>query len=167
MKAAIKEFFKKEGQNNWKFEYTDPKIGKTFRIFQLGSVKICNYVLVRDVNPYLKENSEYFRKRTEIEWTKTIPNFLIKLIKKQKGICPVCKNTLILNEEENMEVHHIQPREFLGNQRIKNLLLLHKTCHQSVTNCKDPHLLARYVAEGIIKPLSKRYQNLLNNSKKS
>lgn len=169
IKQAIKTFFKKEGNQRWKFQYTYKD--KTFKLFQLGSLKISRFVLVRKLNPYLKENEEYYKRRAELEWYKTISEFLLKLVIKQQGSCPVCKKSITNHDEEQLEVHHIQPREFKGNQRIRNLLLLHKTCHQSVTNCKDPLLLAKYVSEGIIKPLSARYLKMLakenKNSKES
>ena len=34
--------------------------------------------------------------------------------------------------------------------KLKNLMVHHKTCHTSVTNCNDPNLLAKYTTEGII-----------------
>ena len=46
---------------------------------------------------------------------------------------------------------HILPRKEGGKNTIKNLLFIHKTCHQSVTNCKDPKLLAEYFKKGVLK----------------
>lgn len=164
MKNAIKEFYKKIGRRNWNFQYTKQR--KSYKLFSLASVKIHRYIMVKSLNPFVLENYNYFESRTLNQWYKSISDFKLKLLSKQKGQCPVCKESLKLLNEEELEVHHIQPREYLGNQAIKNLLLLHKTCHQSVTNCTDPNLLAKYTSEGIIKPLSKRYKNILAKSNK-
>lgn len=162
MKEALKKYYSVIGNRKWNFQITEE--GKTFRLFRLSSIKIKRYILIRNVNPF--KDPTYFKKRLLISWYNSLSDIQIKLIKKQKGFCPVCKINLNLFDQEELEVHHIQPREFKGNQAIKNLLLLHKTCHQSVTNCKDPILLAKYVSEGIIKPLSKRYQKILDNLNK-
>ena len=47
-------------------------------------------------------------------------------------------------------MHHRKGKANKGSDEISNLLVLHKTCHKSVTFCKDSTLLARYVSEGII-----------------
>jgi RNA-directed DNA polymerase len=162
MKNAISKYYIMEGKRKWIFK--DTKDNKIFKVFRLETIKILRYILVRNENPY--KNPEYFEQRLLNEWLKSLSEIQIKLIKKQKGLCPVCKISLNMSDDENLEIHHIQPREFKGTQTIRNLLLLHKTCHQSVTNCHDPNLLAKYVSEGIIKPLSKRYQKLLDKQTK-
>ena len=158
---AINKYYIMEGKRKWVFK--DTKDNKIFKVFRLETIKILRYILVRNENPFI--NPEYFEQRILNKWFNSLSEIQIKLIKKQKGLCLVCKNSLNMIDEENLEIHHIQPREFKGTQTIRNLLLLHKTCHQSVTNCHDPNLLAKYVSEGIIKPLSKRYLKLLDKQK--
>jgi len=77
-------------------------------------------------------------------------SFQSKLYFKQKGICPVCENELE-NESENLEVHHILAESKGGSFTLNNLMLLHKTCHENVTNTNDTKLLSKYINKGIIK----------------
>lgn len=73
------------------------------------------------------------------------------LLKKQKGICPVCDGVLRDNMHEDLEVHHILPRKERGSDKLSNLLLLHKTCHQQITYSKNEHLRAVWREKRIIK----------------
>ena len=71
-----------------------------------------------------------------------------QLLKKQKGICPVCNGKLL--GWEDMEVHHVTPRKRGGSDKLKNLRLLHKTCHKQVTVSKNEYLRAIWRKNGII-----------------
>lgn len=99
-------------------------------------------MIIKNLNPYNPENYQYFEKRR----TSSSRHFLLlgrvrsKLLKKQKGVCPVCNSYLINNEK--VEVHHIQSRKDGGTDNPKNLLLLHNECHKQVTNSKNKHLRA-------------------------
>jgi len=50
-----------------------------------------------------------------------------KMLKKQDGICPVCKCRFM--NEDLPEAHHIKAREFGGEDKYGNLVLLHRHCH--------------------------------------
>lgn len=50
-----------------------------------------------------------------------------KLLKKQKGICALCRTRFQLDSV--MEVDHIKPRALGGKDQYLNLQLLHKHCH--------------------------------------
>jgi 5-methylcytosine-specific restriction endonuclease McrA len=73
------------------------------------------------------------------------------LLKKQKGICPVCDGILKNNFYEDLEVHHILSKKDKGSDKLSNLLLLHKTCHKQITYSKNEHLRAAWKEKGIIK----------------
>lgn len=51
-----------------------------------------------------------------------------QLAHRQKGICPICHESL-LNDEE-LHVHHIVPRSKGGRDDMTNLSLIHLYCHQ-------------------------------------
>lgn len=146
--AKCKKYFTKVGNRSYVFKLN--RDNKSYTLFRLETTEIKTHVIVRDLNPYLKENETYFKDRATKMWMASLSPLVMKLLKKQLNICPVCE-TGLSTEEEQLEVHHIQPREFKGTNEIKNLLLLHKTCHKNVTNCKDPKQIARYVSKGIIK----------------
>jgi RNA-directed DNA polymerase len=62
------------------------------------------------------------------------------LLEKQEGICPVCDDNLM--DGEPIEIHHILQKKYGGSDELTNLKLLHKICHQSVTNSTDEQLRA-------------------------
>jgi len=55
-----------------------------------------------------------------------------KLMKKQNGICSVCNNKLIRQDQEtlliqDLEIHHIQPIRKKGERhKIQNMTIIHK-----------------------------------------
>lgn len=61
-----------------------------------------------------------------------------KLMKKQNGICSVCNNKLIRQDQEtlliqDLEIHHIQPIRKKGERhKIQNMTIIHKWCHKKV-----------------------------------
>jgi RNA-directed DNA polymerase len=57
-----------------------------------------------------------------------------KLAQNQKGICPMCGETLY-NEEE-LHVHHKKPRSQGGTEEFRNLALIHLYCHQQIHSGK-------------------------------
>lgn len=143
-------YFKRVKNRNWVFTgYTDDD--KPVELFDISSIDIRRHTICKASNPYLPENYAYFKNRIE----KNIKNSLefndlrLKLLKNNKGVCKVCELPITLEEE--IEIHHILPKKLGGKDTIKNLLILHKTCHQQVTYNKDPLLQARYIESGIIK----------------
>ena len=65
-----------------------------------------------------------------------------KLSKKQKGICPICGNSLFKDDLgnpdvlnfNNLEVDHINPISKGGSKSsTQNLRLLHLACHRKLT----------------------------------
>lgn len=73
-----------------------------------------------------------------------------KLVNKQDSLCPVCKNMLTI--ESNMEIHHRLAKALGGSNSLTNLMVLHKTCHKQVTNCRNPAKKAEYVKEWYCNP---------------
>lgn len=103
------------------------------------------------INPYDMKFQEYLKERELKTWMVQLRPIEQKLYTKQKTLCPVCNTTISLSDLEALEIHHILPVKSGGKNTINNLLLLHKTCHQNVTNCKNPTLKAEYIKKGILK----------------
>ncbi len=81
-------------------------------------------------SPDNPEQREYWQQRN-FRQVDTLPLARQKrLAKKQKGNCPVCRDTLFNGEE--LHVHHILPKAEGGTDQYRNLALLHVTCHQQV-----------------------------------
>lgn len=126
--------------------------GDNRKLFNIESIPILTYIMIKDVNLYQKENEEYLEKRSFKEFGKELTPLVYKLSRNQKMICPVCKTSIRKVENEKLEIHHRLAKASSGTNKISNLMVLHKTCHSSVTNCNNPKLYAKYITEGIILP---------------
>ena len=104
-------------------------------LFQITDTPIKRSTMIKlDANPYLVEYEEYFNKRSlKLCFDQQTNNIRLKLAKKQKGICPICKESLVSkygNVFYELEIHHIIPVVSGGKNILKNMTLLHKTCHR-------------------------------------
>jgi RNA-directed DNA polymerase len=107
--------------------------------------------MVQDKNPFKREDMEYFHKRrlkgakSFIAWDKR----RLKLVKKQKFLCPVCEQ--LLDPQQQIDLHHIRAKSMGGSDDLTNLVALHRNCHKQVTYTNNPSLLARFKDKGILK----------------
>lgn len=90
---------------------------------------ITHPLLKMDKNPYLKENAEYFNKRS-IEMIEA--KFRREIYKLANHLCPKCGESL--HNGEPIELHHIVPVKAKGKYTLKNIQPLHRICHQSITH---------------------------------
>jgi 5-methylcytosine-specific restriction endonuclease McrA len=82
-----------------------------------------------DQNPYL--NKEYFENRYKVI---DVDKFRKAIYEKHKYKCAACNE--FLTNQEKVELHHIIPKKDGGLYTLKNIVPLHKTCHESVTFAK-------------------------------
>jgi RNA-directed DNA polymerase len=150
-------YFTKLGKRNWilcsKARRKNGEDEITIKLFQIQDVTITRHIVCKGLNSFDPENATYFEKRIASGSRRSIVlgRQRTNLLKKQKGICPVCDGILRDNFYEDLEVHHILPRKERGSDNLSNLLLLHKTCHQQITYSKNEHLRAVWKEKGIIK----------------
>ncbi|MGB3204066.1 MAG: group II intron reverse transcriptase/maturase [Crinalium sp.] len=101
----------------------------------LGEIKIKRHVMVKGThspdNPELKDYWETRRSKD----IKSLSKSHQVLAKRQKGRCPVCKDSLVNGEE--LHAHHIIPRSEGGNDKYNNLNLVHLYCHQQIHSKKS------------------------------
>lgn len=144
-----KYFTQREG-NKWIFRCEQFNGKDEITLFQIAYIALKRYMVCKNLNPYHPENYEYFEKRRTNGSRHSIllGRVRSKSLKKQKAVCPVC-NVHLLNGEK-MEVHHIQSRNDGGNDKPRNLLLLHKECHKQITYSKDKQLRAVWIEKGIL-----------------
>lgn len=90
--------------------------------FQLFQIK-------QDLNPYLKENRQYYEKRRQV---RIEAKFRAAIYQKYKHTCPHCEQSLY--NKEPIELHHIIPQKMQGTWSLKNIEPLHRICHQSKTH---------------------------------
>lgn len=77
-------------------------------------------------NPYV--DIEYFQERKSIMY---LDGLYDKVLKRYKGRCGLCEEKFEIDDV--IEMHHIKPRKYGGENRVKNLMPLHETCHHSIT----------------------------------
>lgn len=148
VKEVLKKYFKThEGRV---LCFYGNKEGKELYLFLLTKVPIKRQKLVRDKNPYLLENAEYYKKRTRRAAFAGLPKMRYQLLKHRKGVCPVCEQ-LINPQYERYEVHHILRKKKGGKNKLKNLVALHRECHRQVTYTKNPVLIARFQRKGLLR----------------
>jgi RNA-directed DNA polymerase len=80
------------------------------------------------LNPYLKENWEYFERRKQM---RSASKFRSIVYKNYDYKCPLCKQELLNGEP--IELDHIIPKREGGIYSIKNIRPLHRECHKKVT----------------------------------
>lgn len=122
--------FQRLGGNAWVLRATNPE-GDVVLLFQLGWVKISRHTMVSSgINPYLIENEPYYTSRTKsnARHSTKLNKCKSRLLIKQEGICPVCKEILLNGED--LEIYHRKARKDTGSGTVKNLLLLHVSCHK-------------------------------------
>jgi RNA-directed DNA polymerase len=100
-------------------------------LFPMSSIPIRRHIKIKeDVNPYDPTYAEYFISRQQKRWQERelgIGNSL-NLWMRQRGKCSDCST--LITEETGWHVHHKLPRAAGGKDSIKNLSLLHPTCHR-------------------------------------
>ena len=151
-RRKLKErYFIKVGGNNWVFRCLDSR-RQEMLLFQIGWVSIKRHSLAKggNLNPFDKNNWEYYNNRIRIGARKSVlvTKKKSKLLTTQKGLCPVCGQSLL--NGENLEVHHRKPRSRGGDDRPKNLALLHQTCHKQLTHTKNHKLIALWRQKELI-----------------
>jgi len=149
LRVLRRKYFKRVGGNSWVF-YAHLPDGRTVTLVQMAWTKIVRYPFCKNLNPFLPENKDYFLRRQKSGAYRSAllnPN-RSKLLKKQRGICPVCNAGLLSGEP--LEVHHIKRRKLGGKDTLRNLLLLHQFCHKQVTYSKSGRLKAAWRKAGIM-----------------
>nr|YP_010716003.1 hypothetical protein P2Y88_mgp07 [Paraisaria gracilioides]WDE74401.1 hypothetical protein [Paraisaria gracilioides] len=100
------------------------------KLINLGEIPI---IIMRplklDKNPYLRENLEYYEKRRAKLIEAKFRQLVYKLFKQK---CPICNESL--HNEEQVELHHINPRKSGGKYSLENIVPLHELCHKQVTH---------------------------------
>lgn len=86
-------------------------------------------------NPYNLEDYIIFDKAMKLALRRSVQLNATKqkLIGQQNGLCVHCGQMFDLNSEQ-VELDHIIPKAEGGTDKLKNLVVLHKECHQQKTS---------------------------------
>jgi RNA-directed DNA polymerase len=66
-----------------------------------------------------------------------------QLARRQQGLCPVCHQ--ILENGEDLHVHHVVPKKDRGTDDLANLRLVHHTCHRQIHSSSAPLGVRRWL----------------------
>jgi RNA-directed DNA polymerase len=112
-----------------KWVFGDKETGFILHKFSWTSIQ--RHAMVTGTNsPDDPALQDYWHNR-ELSKIKTLPVKSARLAKHQSGKCPVCGESLFI--EEDIEQHHIMPRKSGGTDTPGNLILVHYLCHQQLT----------------------------------
>ena len=102
-------------------------------LLQLQDIKIDRHILIRHgASPDNPDERQYWEKRAKRS-TELLPTVRHeRLATTQGGECPECQGTLY--GDEKLEIHHRIPKSRGGSNRLDNLQLVHRTCHEQLTS---------------------------------
>ena len=118
---ALKKYFSYGKQGKWTFQTRE------YVLYHHTETEIKRHTLVKPESSPYDGNWTYWSKRRGT-YTGT-PARGAKLLKKQKGICPQCKQHF--TPEDLIEVDHIIPKSKGGKDTYNNLQALHRHCHDA------------------------------------
>lgn len=133
-RTLVKLYWTKVKNDRWTFTGKDDK-GQKITLFKIGgfSQRRHRMVLLRErFNPYLLEHKQYFERRnaTDLAHSALLDARKRKLLTRQKGRCAHCDT--VLRAVDVLHVHHVVPVKEGGSDTLKNLRVMHKSCHQQV-----------------------------------
>ncbi len=118
-KWAYRKYFTLQQGNRWTFR------SETNTLIKHSDTSIVRHITVKGEASIYDGNLAYWAKRVKSH--PMLNNTELKLIKRQKGICPHCKGKF--NDGDLWEIDHIHPLSMGGKREMKNLQLIHKHCH--------------------------------------
>jgi RNA-directed DNA polymerase len=118
-------------QDRWVFQ--DKVRHATLRKF--AWTKIVRHRLIRTTySPDDPTLQDYWRQRRAKPQATTSRQR--QLAQRQRGQCPVCRQPLENGEE--LQVHHVQPKKHGGTEDLANLRVVHHTCHRQIHSSSAP-----------------------------
>jgi len=117
------------------FRFGNRETGQYLVSFSID-LPIKRHVLVKHgASPDNPEEREYWQKRQKHKY-ETLPTMRHKrLAKYQKGLCPICKDSLF--GDEGLEFHHQIPKSEGGTEDLRNISLTHIYCHHQIHKAKS------------------------------
>jgi RNA-directed DNA polymerase len=134
-KIKQKYFYRTERGRDWCF--FGRKGEKKATLTKAMDVKIKRHTKIKgSANPYDPEYEIYFERRQNKQTAENLKSRgrMFSLWKKQKGICPVCKQRV--SDQTRWHKHHITWKVHGGKDTLDNLVLLHPNCHRQVHSLK-------------------------------
>jgi len=104
----------------------DREIVKCLKGYSKHKERTGSYAKVGYDRSYYDGDTAYWAERLSKGYGNITPS-KVKMLKKQDGICPICKCKF--TNIELPEAHHLKAREFGGEDKYDNLVVVHGHCH--------------------------------------
>lgn len=105
-------------------------------LYDPSKIPIKRHIKIKsDCNPYdpiwkpYLEKRNYFKMMSELKRKKQD-----EIWKRQKGVCPICNQPISMDFK--WDIHHVIPKSEGGDNSLKNLIMLHLTCHRQLHSKK-------------------------------
>jgi len=132
----------------------DRKIVKYLKGYSKHKERTGSHARVGYDRSYYDGDTVYWAERLSKGYGNITPS-KAKMLKRQDGICPVCKCRF--GNEDLPEAHHIHPRHLGGEDKYTNLVLVHLHCHDKIHR-ENPGIKGKLVGQ-----TSSELQGFLNN----
>jgi len=121
------KYFAKVGTRKWIFvDKKDNQVIKAIKLYTQHKERTGSYAKVGYDRSYYDGDMAYWAERLSNGYGSITPS-KAKMLKRQDGKCPHCGG--IFTSEDLYEVHHKAYRSQGGEDKYKNLTLLHRHCH--------------------------------------
>jgi len=156
---VVDKYFATVNGRKWTFaeikgKGKDRTIVKFLKGYSKHKERTGSYARVGYDRSYYDGDTAYWAERLSKGYGNITPS-KAKMLKRQDGICPVCKCRF--GNEDLPEAHHIHPRHLGGEDKYTNLVLVHLHCHDKIHR-ENPGIKGKTVSQ-----TSPELQGLLNN----
>jgi RNA-directed DNA polymerase len=124
---VAEKYFGQVGTRRWVF--MDKTTGAHIKAYSLHKVKTGSYARVGYDRSYYDGDTAYWADRLSKGYGGITPS-KAKMLKKQDGKCPHCGD--LFTNEDLLESHHEMYKSKGGADTYRNLVLLHRHCHDAV-----------------------------------
>ncbi|OAD20874.1 RNA-directed DNA polymerase (Reverse transcriptase) [Candidatus Thiomargarita nelsonii] len=124
---VVDKYFGYHNGRNWMF--TDKKANVHLKPYGKPKERVGSYVKVGYDRSYYDGDVAYWAERLSKGYSDIKPS-IAKMLKKQKGKCPECNDAF--TNGDLMEAHHKTFKSRGGKDKYKNLVVLHKHCHDKL-----------------------------------
>ena len=140
-----KRYFGRAKGSTWVFK--DEAAGTT--LVQLNNdIQTFPYIkIIGDANPFDSEWNGYFDNREKLFKMKSVSHYIGKISKQQNGLCPQCDQ--FIQVEDKHHLNYIDGDE--THRRVKNVLMIHKTCKKAFDFIRSKHVLGASIDMGVCK----------------
>lgn len=128
------KYFHAIGNDKWCFATKNSKYSESFyRMVDPTKVPITRHIKIKsECNPFDSNWQDYLKKRFILKTQATFfgSDKISRLLKEQKGLCPVCKQKVTENAPRH--IHHLLAKIKGGSDNNSNLMLVHPVCHRQI-----------------------------------